>query len=121
MVQLKSLTGGKYGLTDIDKAYGQAVENNYGEYAYVKLNDIINNYMVGYVGDGKIIQTAKKSDVLFFAKRSLQEFSYDTLKSIHSSELTIPESLSLTIPQDYVNYVRMSWICLLYTSDAADE
>tara|TARA_R110000796_G_scaffold27303_1_gene75455 strand:+ start:1707 stop:2945 length:1239 start_codon:yes stop_codon:yes gene_type:complete len=110
VVQLKVLTGGKYGSTDIDKAYGQTVENNYGEYAYVKLSDIINNYMVGYVGDGKIVQTAKKSDVLFWAKRSLQEFSYDTLKSIHSSELTIPESLSLTIPQDYVNYVRMSWI-----------
>ena len=27
----------------------------------------------------------------FFAKRSLQEFSYDTLKSIKSQELTIPE------------------------------
>ena len=66
--------------------------------------------MVGYVGDGKIIQTAKKSDVLFFAKRSLQEFSYDTLKSIKSQELTVPESLSLIIPQDYVNYVNISWI-----------
>ena len=110
VVQLKSLSGGKYGNTDTQKAYGQAVEDNYGEYAYVKLGDIIDNYMVGYVGDGKIIQTAKKSDVLFFAKRSLQEFSYDTLKSIHSSELTIPESLSLAIPQDYVNYVRMSYI-----------
>ena len=66
--------------------------------------------MVGYVGDGKIIQTAKKSDILFFAKRSLQEFSYDTLKSIKSQELTIPPSLSLVIPQDYVNYVNISWI-----------
>jgi len=66
--------------------------------------------MVGYVGDGKIIQRAKKSDVLFFAKRSLQEFSYDTLKSIKSQELTIPASLSLVIPQDYVNYVALSWI-----------
>ena len=66
--------------------------------------------MVGYVGDGKIIQNAKKSDVLFFAKRSLQEFSYDTLKSIKSQELTVPESLSLVIPQDYVNYVALSWI-----------
>ena len=56
--------------------------------------------MVGYVGDGKVIQTAKKSDVLFFAKRSLQEFSYDTLKSIKSQELTVPDSLSLVIPQD---------------------
>ena len=40
----------------------------------------------------------------------MQEFSYDTLKSIKSSELTIPEGLTLVLPQDYVNYVRMSWI-----------
>jgi hypothetical protein len=66
--------------------------------------------MVGYVGDGKLIQNAKKSDVLFFAKRSLQEFSYDTLKSIHSQELNIPAGLSVILPQDYVNYVRVSWI-----------
>jgi hypothetical protein len=109
-VQLKSLTGGLYGQTDNEKAFGQAVEDNYGEYSYVKLGDIIDNYMVGYVGDGKLIQTAKKSDILFFAKRSLQEFSYDTLKSIKSSELTIPDSLSLTIPQDYVNYVSICYI-----------
>ena len=110
VVQLKSLTGGLYGQTDNEKAFGQTVEDNYGEYSYVKLSDIIDNYMVGYVGDGKLIQTAKKSDILFFAKRSLQEFSYDTLKSIKSSELTIPDSLSLTIPQDYVNYVSICYI-----------
>ena len=110
VIQLKTLDGGKYGLTPAEKAYGETVEDNYGGYQYVKLNDIVNNFMVGYVGDGKVIQTCKKSDVIFFAKRSLQEFSYDTLKSIKSSELTIPESLSLIIPQDYVNYVNLSWI-----------
>jgi hypothetical protein len=110
VIQLKTLDGGKYGLTPAEKAYGETVEDNYGGYQYVKLNDIVNNFMVGYVGDGKVVQTCKKSDVVFFAKRSLQEFSYDTLKSIKSSELTIPESLSLIIPQDYVNYVNISWI-----------
>mgnify|MGYP001212307057 CR=1 FL=1 len=110
IVQLKVLDGGQYANTIQEEAIGDAVEENYGSYQYVKLNDIVNNYMVGYVGDGKIIQTAKKSDVLFFAKRSLQEFSYDTLKSIKSQELTIPASLSLVIPQDYVNYVALSWI-----------
>ena len=110
VVQLKILDGGKYGNTDQERAFGQAVEDNYGSYQYVKLGDIIDNYMVGYVGDDKLIQTAKKSDVLFWAKRSLQEFSYDTLKSIKSQELTIPESLSLIMPQDYVNYVDLSWI-----------
>jgi len=73
IVQLKILDGGQYASTIQEEAIGDAVEENYGGYQYVKLNDIVNNYMVGYVGDGKIIQTAKKSDVLFFAKRSLQE------------------------------------------------
>jgi hypothetical protein len=83
---------------------------NYGGYEYIKMNDLIDNFMVGYVGDGKLINNVKRSDVLFHAQRGLQEFSYDTLKSIKSQELTIPDSLSIIIPQDYVNYVEMSWI-----------
>ncbi len=110
VVQLKKLDGGNYADSPSEEALGDTVENNYGSYSYITLNDAIDNFMVGYVGDGKIIQTAKKSDVLFFAKRSLQEFSYDTLKSIHSQELTIPSSLNIVLPQDYVNYVKVSWI-----------
>jgi len=86
----------------------QTVWNNNGGYAYTKLIDAVNNYMVAYVGPGKLIPSAKRTDVIFHAKRGLQEFSYDTLKSIKSQELQIPDSLSLIIPQDYVNYVRLS-------------
>jgi hypothetical protein len=113
VVQLKILSGGNYGDSTAGTGFdaiGEVVEDNYGSYEYIKLADAIDNFMVGYVGDGKLIQNAKKSDVLFFAKRSLQEFSYDTLKSIHSQELNIPASLSVILPQDYVNYVRVSWI-----------
>lgn len=87
-----------------------AVQQNYGSYEYVSLNDIINNFLVGYVGNDKLISSVKRSDVIFHAKRGLQEFSYDTLKSVKSQELTIPPSLSVPLPQDYVNYVRLSWI-----------
>jgi hypothetical protein len=110
VVQLNILTGGKYASTEGEKAYGQTVEDNYGSYQYVKLKDIINNFIVGYVGAGKLIQNAKRTDVIFHAKRGLQEFSYDTLKSIKSSELTIPKSLTLVLPQDYVNYVKCSYV-----------
>ena len=83
---------------------------NYGSYEYIKIEDVINNFLVAYVGEGKLIPSAKRTDIMFHAKRGLQEFSYDTLKSIKSQELTIPDSLSLIIPQDYVNYVNLSWI-----------
>ena len=84
--------------------------NNYGSYIYISLDDIINNFIVAYVGAGKLIPSAKRTDIMFHAKRGLQEFSYDTLKVIKSQELTIPPSLSIIIPQDYVNYVKCSWV-----------
>ena len=88
----------------------EALQNNYGSYEYISLKDIVNNFIVGYVGQDKLIPRVNRTDVIFHAKRGLQEFSYDTLKSIKSQELTVPDSLSLTIPQDYVNYVKLSWV-----------
>jgi len=110
VVQLKILTGGKYGLTETEKAFGQIVEDNYQSYAYNNLGDIINNFLIAYVGSGKLIPSVKRTDVIFHAKRGLQEFSYDTLKSIRSAELDIDPSLNVILPQDYVNYVAVSWI-----------
>ena len=112
VVQLKTLDGGNYGnwSDPASFAYGNTVENNYGSYEYITLNDAVNNFMIAYVGNGKLVSSVKKTDVIFHAKRGLQEFSYDTLKSIKSQELTIPHNLNVVIPQDYVNYVRMSWI-----------
>ena len=84
--------------------------DNHGSYQYVKLNDIINNFLITYVGAGKLIPNVKRTDVIFHAKRGLQEFSYDTLNSIKTLELTMPNNLSVIIPQDYVNYVRVSCV-----------
>ena len=107
VVQLKSLEGGSFGN---EQAIGTAVQENYGSYGYTSLNNIINGFIATYVGEHKLIPDVKRTDVIFHAKRGLQEFSYDTLKSIKSQELTIPASLSVIIPQDYVNYVNISYI-----------
>ena len=81
-----------------------------GSYEYTRLVDVIDNFLIGYVGVGKLIPSVKRTDVIFHARRGLQEFSYDTLKSTRSQELTVNDALNIIIPQDYVNYVRLSWI-----------
>ena len=86
------------------------IGKNYGSYEYISLEDIVNNFLVGYVGPDNIIPRVKRTDVLFHAKRGIQEFNYDTLKSINEIEYNIPPSLSVPIPQDYVNYVKLSWV-----------
>mgnify|MGYP003643283884 FL=1 len=107
VVQLNNVFGGNFGDKD---ATGDTVEENYGNYQYIAIKDIIDNFLVAYVGAGKLIPSVKTTDIAFHAKRAMQEFSYDTLRSMHSQELTIPKSLSVPLPQDYVNYVNVSWI-----------
>tara|TARA_R100000005_G_C5003027_1_gene210979 strand:- start:6476 stop:7663 length:1188 start_codon:yes stop_codon:yes gene_type:complete len=88
----------------------EAFRNNYGSYSYITLDDIINNFLAAYVGAGKLIPSVKRTDVIFHAKRGLQEFSYDTLNSIKKLEVDMPPSLSIPIPQDYINYVRVRYV-----------
>ena len=82
---------------------------NTGNYRYISLDNIVNNFLVGYVGDGKIIDNARKLDVLFHAKRAIQEFSYDITRVEKILEQDIPTTLVVPMPQDYVNYVKLSW------------
>ena len=84
--------------------------SNYGNYQFVSLEDIINTFIVAYVGEDKIISKIKRTDVAFHAQRSLAELSFDTLKSVKSFESEIPPSLTMPLPQDYVHYTKVSWV-----------
>tara|TARA_R100000900_G_C3335037_1_gene164123 strand:- start:70 stop:1164 length:1095 start_codon:yes stop_codon:yes gene_type:complete len=86
------------------------IKRKHGNYRYVSLKDIINNYMMAYVGDGKLIPTCKRTDVLFHAKRGIQEFSYDISRVEKIQEIQVGTSLSIPMPQDYVHYVRLSCV-----------
>ena len=84
--------------------------DDYGNYQFTSLNDIVNQFMIVYVGEDKIISKAKRIDVAFHAQRAMQELSFDTFKSCKAKEVTVPESLQIILPQDYVNYTKISWV-----------
>ena len=83
---------------------------DYGNYQFVSLTDIINQFMLIYVGEDKVIPKVKRLDVAFHAQRALAELSFDTFKSFKSIEFKIPNTLQLPLPQDYVNYTRIMWV-----------
>jgi len=85
-------------------------KNDYGNYQFTSLDNVISQFIVAYVGEDKIISKIKRTDVAFHAQRAMQELSFDTFKSTKSQEITLPASLQMTLPQDYVNYTKISWI-----------
>jgi hypothetical protein len=82
----------------------------YGEYQFVSLNDIINQFVFMYVGEDKLISKASRVDVAFHAQRGLAELSFDTFKSAKALEIVVPETLQMILPQDYVNYTKISYV-----------
>ena len=83
--------------------------NQYGNYQFTSLEDIINQFLVAYVGEEKIINKVSRIDVAFHAQRAMQELSFDTFKSIKSQEIVLPPSNTMILPHDYVNYTRVMW------------
>jgi hypothetical protein len=84
-------------------------DENYGSYQFISVNDIVNNFTIAYVGEQKIISAIKRTDIVFHAKRGIQEFSFDLLPSIKSQEIEIGPNLNFILPKDYVNYVKLTW------------
>ena len=83
--------------------------NDYGNYQFTSLEDIINQFLVAYVGEEKIISKVSRTDVAFHAQRAMQELSFDTFKSIKSQEIVLPPSNIMILPHDYVNYTKISY------------
>ena len=103
-------------ITDNAKTYYQGADttantadDDYGNYQFISIANIVNNFMIAYVGENKIISKIKKTDALFHAKRGIQELHFDTLPSTKAIEAEIGAALSFTLPQDYVNYVSVSF------------
>ena len=80
-----------------------------GGYQFTSLQNVIDQFIIAYVGEGKIIPKVNKVDVAFHAQRALQELSFDTFKSTKAHEIEVPATLQMLLPQDYVNYVKLSW------------
>lgn len=71
--------------------------------AFISLNDIINNFLISYTGPGRLIPDAVRTEVIFHARRCLQEFAYETLKSQFTEETGVVLSFqAINLPTDFV-------------------
>ena len=78
-----------------------------GYYRRLHLEDIINNFIVAYIGAGKTLVKVPRHEVAFWAQRGVQEFSYDVFQQDKAIEIDLPESKVVILPHDFVNLVKV--------------
>ncbi len=81
-----------------------------GYYRRTSLEDVINNFIVAYIGEEKALTKIPRYEVDFWAQRGLQEFSYDVLHSQKSIEAELGPAKTFPLPQDYVSIVQVSFV-----------
>lgn len=85
-------------------------EENHGEYVYVSLEEMVNNFISEYTGDGTILGKANRSKILFQFKQGIKKLSINALREVKAVELELGDTLDIILPPDYVNYVRISYV-----------
>ena len=81
----------------------------HGGYQYTNMKDLINDYLMSRNSDDYTSDTPRYQ-VLYQAMKGLREFYYDILQEIKGRALELSPTLQVVLPQDYVNYVRISWV-----------
>jgi len=85
-------------------------EENYGSYSYVTLEEMVNNFIANYTGDGTILGKSSRSKIIYQFKQGIKKFSINALREVKAVELELGDTLDIILPQDYVNYVRISYV-----------
>ena len=71
--------------------------------AFITLSEIINNFLISYTGVGRLIPDVERTEVIFHARRCLQEFAYETIKSQFTEGPTaVTTSSAVALPKDFV-------------------
>lgn len=81
--------------------------NRHGEYQSITLEEVVNNYLMSRDEDD-YTSNSPRYKIIYQAKRGLRELYFDVMQSVRVMELDIPPHLTMILPPDYVDYVRIS-------------
>ncbi len=82
----------------------------WGDYQYVTLESIVNDYIMSRDQDDYTL-TVPRHKIVYQARQAFKEFHYDVLQEIRVATLDLnPDTLNITLPPDFVNYVRISYV-----------
>lgn len=93
--------------TDLNLYYEDP--SQWGNYQYVTIKDLVNNFMFSQ-DDDSWIANIDRQKVVYWAKRAVQELYYDVVNEVISLEYDLNPTLIVSLPHDYVQYVAISWV-----------
>lgn len=84
-------------------------DSNYGNYQYITLGELINDYMMSRGVDNRT-SMIPRHNIIYQLKRGIRELYYDIAKEIKRVELDLGSTLQVILPSDFISNTRLSYI-----------
>ncbi len=83
-------------------------EANHGNYQYIPLKEIVNTLLLEFSDDDHYLKNVRRTTLLSHAKNAIRKFNKQVFNDVRAMEITVPTSLVIAMPHNYVDYVRVS-------------
>jgi hypothetical protein len=83
-------------------------EDNWGNYQFLNLSDFINELLVETTDSDSYLHNTPRSKLLVASKNGIRKLNKEIRKTVLAIEMTVGEQLYIVLPQDYVDWVRVS-------------
>lgn len=85
-------------------------EANYGSYQYVTLKAVIDEMLLEAQDDDSYLKNTKRSKIVLNGKQGIKKLTQDVPCEVLAIERTVGEQLSFPLPQNYIDWVRISLV-----------
>lgn len=86
-------------------------ESSHGSYQFVPLKEVIDGMLLeAKLDDDNYLKNTKRELIVYHAKMNIKELTKTTAKTTLMIEMTVPNNSYIVMPQDYVDYVRISLV-----------
>jgi hypothetical protein len=88
--------------------YYDPAQDNLGNYQYTKLSEVIDDFVLQSHDTISYLYGLSRTLIVRHAKAAVRKLNTSAAKEIKALELSVGDDLIFKLPQDYVNYVRIS-------------
>lgn len=93
-------------------------EAQHGSYQYLTLKEIVNGIHLETMDDDSMIKNTTRYKILEHTKDGIRKLNKKLFDDVRAIEMTVPENLSIALPHNYVDYVRVSRVMYDESTDS---
>lgn len=90
--------------------YFEGDEENWGNYQYITLKELVDDMLADTTDSDSYLANTKRSQIVRQLKRGVRKVNNDTQKMFNVAQLTVNSNLFFPLPQNYVDWIRVSVI-----------